>query len=201
MKIDLLVKAAFPKFPYLSSMIRFLLIAAFAALCVPVAGQSFHDGWMYYKGDTMKGQLADAGPVLFFRLNKMTASVSYAKKNVSEYSIGEERYRCQPVDVMNGKFVQKQFLCLELEVRGTANLWLGVGDDVYGNPWDNYYVDIKGYQMIMVRKGRPFRKQMSWYFADHKDLSMRIRSGELGYEDLGDIVREYNSWAAGKPQS
>jgi hypothetical protein len=60
-----------------------------------------------------------------------------------------------------------------------------------GTRWsEDYYIE-KNNRLLLVRK-LGFRKTMAEYFSDNSELVDKIRSKELRYRDIREIVRTYN---------
>ncbi len=102
---------------------------------------------------------------------------------------------------------------LEVVRLGTANLYVvhsqlqSGGNSFSAATFHDYYCIREGEPaaklvsaVSSMNNNQTFRAKAALYFADHPDLSKKIKSKEYKWKDLETVVDIYNEWAAGNKQ-
>lgn len=175
-----------------------------------VSNAQYIDGFVITSdGDTINGTLKNLGittscsKVKFYYDNGEKGKFKVG--NLKGYQRGNEAYvvrmRERPLSLTRP---MKSFM--KVLDHGKVNLYeynytvnsggyMGAGGVMVGSYSSNrtdYYLEKSSGQLMLVRTGN-FKKEMSNYFKNNKDLSASILEKELRYNDIEEIVRIYNS--------
>jgi hypothetical protein len=153
-------------------------------------------------GDTLVGLVSEQGGVTWgYKESKNSAEHIYTRRQVVGFERRDEKYEEYEVEVLRGKFPErvKDFLLVVEE--GQVRLLRYDGKGIHNSDHVCYYLHEKGMHMplrINVDEGN-FKVQMRQYFSDYPELAARIKSKELKYENVQEIVTTYNTWYASQP--
>jgi hypothetical protein len=153
---------------------------------------------MTSEGDTLVGFVAEQGGITWsFKETKNGVVRIFTRRQVVGFQRKDERYEEHTVEVLRGKFPErvKDFLLVVEEgqvrtsqLRRRRHFWQ------------------RPYLLFFARKGHGdaplrinvdpanFKVQIRQYFSDYPELAAKIKSKELGYEKIQEIVQLYNSW-------
>lgn len=148
-------------------------------------------------GDTLVGLVAEQGGITWsFKESKNAAVHIYTRRQIVGFQRKDEVYEEHVIEVLRGKFPErvKDFLLVVEEGQVRLLRYDGVG--IFGSDHTCYYLhekDMASPLRVNVDAAN-FRVQMRQYFGDYAELAQKIKSKELGYEKIQEIVQIYNSW-------
>lgn len=184
------------------SRLMLLLALLLPALLLPalLPAQQFVPGDLItLDGDTMSGLVAKAtGGNYAYKANTHAEKNYFKEEALSGYSMGNERYERHLVDVLMGRFPERRNVFCKVLVYGPVKLLEYTGGGIVGGgTFTNHFLEHVDAEMpFRVPPGdKAFRSQMSMYFEECEELAAKIKSRELGYDQLSDLVLEYNNWA------
>jgi hypothetical protein len=153
-------------------------------------------------GDTLVGFVSEQGGITWgFRETKNGPERLYTRRQVLAFERKDEKYEEYQIEVLRGKFPErvKDFLLVVEE--GQVRLLRYDGKGLFNSSHTGYYLHEKGMRFpIRVNVDEVnFKVQMRQYFSDFEDLANKIKSKELKYENIQQIVQMYNSWYAQQP--
>jgi hypothetical protein len=178
-------------------------------LGVGLQAQVFLPGKLYTTdGDTLVGLVAESGGITWsFKESKNAAEHIYTRRQILGFERRDERYEEHEIEVLRGKFPErvKDFLLVVEDAEGTGQVRLlrYDGKGIFGSDHTCYYLHEKGMAIplrVNVDPGN-FKTQMRQYFGDHPELAERIKSKELGYDNIQEIVIIYNAWYNEQPHT
>jgi hypothetical protein len=152
---------------------------------------------MTSEGDTLVGFVAEQGGITWsFKETKNGVVRIFTRRQVVGFQRKDERYEEHTVEVLRGKFPErvKDFLLVVEEGQVRLLRYDGVG--IFGSDHTCYFLHEKDMASPLRINVDPanFRVQMRQYFGDYAELAEKIKSKELGYEKIQEIVQLYNSW-------
>ena len=152
---------------------------------------------MTSEGDTLVGFVAEQGGITWsFKESKNGVVRIFTRRQVVGFQRKDERYEEHTVEVLRGKFPErvKDFLLVVEEGQVRLLRYDGVG--IFGSDHTCYFLHEKDMASPLRINVDPanFRVQMRQYFGDYAELAEKIKSKELGYEKIQEIVQLYNSW-------
>jgi len=155
------------------------------------------------EGDTLRGMVAKAkGNQFAYKVDRKGERNFFKEEEVVGYTLGDQQFERHVVDVFMGKFPERREVYLEILVDGPVKLFEYTGTGMLGASHTNrflFHADASMPWRVPPKEGA-FRKQVSMYFGDCESITDRIKSKELGYEQLNGIVVLYNSWAIAEAQ-
>lgn len=161
--------------------------------------QNFQKGQLVtLDGDTLKGYVARAkGKKFVYKADKKGERNFFDEEGIAGYTIGEFQYERHVVDVIMGKFPERRKVYLQVLVDGPVKLLEYTGTGMLGASHTNRFLVHADSPMPwrVPQKDRAFRNQVGMYFEECTMIKDRLKSGELGYEQLNGIVVIYNNWA------
>jgi hypothetical protein len=167
--------------------------------------QVFLPGKLYTTdGDTLVGLVAESGGITWsFKESKNAAEHIYTRRQILGFERRDERYEEHQVEVLRGKFPErvKDFLLVVEE--GQVRLLRYDGKGILGGEHTCYFLHEKEMAVPLRVNVDPsnFKVQMRQYFGDYPELADRIKSKELGYENIQEIVQSYNTWYKDQPHT
>lgn len=182
---------------------RLVLLTVFVSLANLSHGQHFQPGNLVtQEGDTIVGLVAYAtSDNMVFKENKKAHKKFYKRDQLDSFTFGESSFEKHKVEVLMGKFPEIRKVFLTVEVSGYLKLMVYEGKGLMGGTHTNrflYHVNSE-YPWRVPHTERAFKNQASRYFSEHKELSQRIKSKDLAYDQLAEIVEIYNEWIANNP--
>jgi hypothetical protein len=152
---------------------------------------------MTSEGDTLVGFVAEQGGITWsFKETKNGVVRIFTRRQVVGFQRKDERYEEHTVEVLRGKFPErvKDFLLVVEEGQVRLLRYDGVG--IFGSDHTCYFLHEKDMAMPLRVNVDPanFKVQIRQYFSDYPELAAKIKSKELGYEKIQEIVQLYNSW-------
>lgn len=168
-----------------------------------VEAQVFLPGKLFTAdGDTLVGLVAEQGGITWsFRETKNGPVSIYTRRQVLGFERQDEHYEEHTIEVLRGKFPERVKDFLLVVEDGQVRLLRYDGKGIFGSDHTGYYLHEKDMAMplrINVNPGN-FKTQMHQYFSDHEELALRIKRKELGYENVQEIVQQYNAWYKDQP--
>ena len=153
------------------------------------------------EGDTLEGLIAFQGKDKFaFKADKNSGRSFFDRDELMGFEIDDERYQQHIVEVIRGNFPEKVKTFLLVVEEGPVTLLEYKGPGIFGSKEHvNYYVHMGEQPRRVNRNPGNFKKTMRHYFGDCEELAARIKSKELGYDNLKEIVTQYNEWHAKQP--
>jgi hypothetical protein len=175
-----------------------LLIAFVGLFLLPCSAQMFESGMLVTReGDSLLGYVARATETTFaYKKDKNAAQTFYKDKEVAAYAVNNEVFEQHVVEALRNDFPEVLEVFLLVVVDGPVRLLEYKGTGLFGNEHVNYYLQQEGQEVpyrVNSSKGY-FKTTMKYYFADCPELVDRIKSKELGYDNLIEIVNTYNAW-------
>lgn len=153
-------------------------------------------------GDTLVGFVAEQGGITWsFKESKNGVVSIFTRRQVVGFERKDEKYEEHEVEVLRGKFPERVTDFLLVVEEGQVRLLRYDGNDLFGKPHTCYFLhekDMATPLRVNVDPGN-FRVQMRQYFGDYAELAQRIKSKELGYEKVQEIVQTYNTWYKSQP--
>lgn len=163
----------------------------------PAKAQMFQEGMIITReGDSLIGLVAHHNETtMAYKPEKSAAQKLYPLKEVVGYTIADQAYEQHVVEVLRGNFPERVEAYLKVVVDGPLRLLELNSKGLFGSEHENYYLIAGDEIPIRVNKSEGnFKATMRHYFAEHEELSTKIRKKELGYTDLVEIVNTYNAW-------
>ena len=182
---------------------RQFLFLVFCSFCLSLQAQVFLPGkLMTTDGDTLVGFVAEQGGITWsFKESKNGAVRIFSRRQVVGFERKDERYEEHEVEVLRGKFPERVTDFLLVVEEGQVRLLRYDGNDLFGKPHTTYFLheqDMAVPLRVNVDPGN-FKVQMRQYFGDYAALAQRIKSKELGYDKVQEIVQTYNAWYKDQP--
>lgn len=177
-----------------------LLLVAQAA-----SAQVFRPGRLVVmNGDTLNGLVANgAAETMVFKESKNAPQQIFQRKEILAFNFDGYDYEEHVIEVLRAKFPErvKDYLKILID-GGQVRLLQYEGKGLFNSTHVAYYLHEKGMEVpLRVNQDpRNFKVQMSLYFADYPELVAKIKSKELGYEQMPAIVTIFNDWYAMQPQ-
>jgi hypothetical protein len=174
-----------------------LLMIAFWGMVLSSSAQMFEPGMLVTReGDSLLGYVARATEVSFAYKKEKNASQTFYKDNeVAAYAVNNQVYEQHVVEALRSDFPEILEVFLLVVVDGPIRLLEYTGKGLFGNDHINYYLQYGDETPYRVNRSKGyFKTTMKHYFADYPELSDRIKSKELGYDNLVEIVNTYNGW-------
>lgn len=184
---------------------RFPLFLLFSLLLAgSTVAQNYQAGYLLtLEGDTIQGMVAEAANGNFaFKEDRNSSRRFYHEDELFGFNVGESGYEKHVVEVLMGNFPEKRKVFLKLLVNGPLKLMEYEGEGLlFGNVYKNHFLYHPESEVPwrIPAKEKQFKSQMSRYFSDVPDLAARIKSKELGYDNLEEIVQIYNAWSLANP--
>lgn len=185
--------------PYIGLMKRlFLLICLMATAGLMPAQQFFPGRVILTKGDTLEGLIGFTKGVMVYKEKEKSPLETFRKDEIASYKMGKTAMRRIRVLIKLNNFPEYKEGLAEVMVDGPVVLYRFTTEDIYGNIFDTYHLCFnEGDPWMVPEKPQPFRKKVSDYFESHEDLAARIDKRELTFDDLPQIVMEFNEWYLG----
>lgn len=183
---------------------RQFTIAIFLLLGLGLQAQVFLPGKLITAdGDTLVGLVAEQGGITWsYRAAKNEPVSIYTRRQVVGFERQDEKYEEHLVEVLRGKFPErvKDFLLVVEEGQVRLLRYDGVG--IFGSDHVGYYLHEKGMGMPLRVNldDHNFKVQMYQYFSDYPELANRIKSKELQYDKIQEIVQIFNAWYKLQPK-
>lgn len=183
---------------------RLYLLLGVLLMALSLSGQNYQPGFLVtLEGDTVRGLVAPGASGNYaFKEDRNSSRRFYHEDELSAIDMGEGTFEKHLVEVVMGKFPEKRVVFLQVVVDGPLRLLEYQGEGLlFGNPYTNHFLyhDESEHPWRVPTGERMFRTQMSRYCADATELASSIKSGELGYDNLPEIVRNYNGWLLSQP--
>ena len=182
-----------------------ILFATLLLCLMVIAGMAQAPRGPYHRGhvvvsnhDTLKGFVKGTFQEVWFRPHLQKGEkTKFGWKSVVGYLVEDHIYESNCVEVLQASFPERVCGFLRVLEKGPVTLLMYKGDNLYTDTkHENYYVQKTNGPLIRVRKEkRAFRSDMSHFFHQHPGLRDSIKAKVMGYEDIWDIVHEYNNWA------
>jgi hypothetical protein len=176
---------------------RISLCFTFCLLFATAGAQIFKQGRLITsEGDTLDGLVAVQSDNTFaYRPSKKGPRSLYHIRDLAGYQIGGDDFEQYEVEVLRRNFPEKVRSYLRVVKDGPLRLLEYRGEGIYGKEHVNYYLH-NGYDTPYRVNRNPgnFRSTMKRYFSEYPELVAKIRQKEYGYDNLEDIVAEYNAW-------
>ena len=152
-------------------------------------------------GDTLSGLVAVQGKSTFaFKKDKKGERNLFDLKELASYEVNGEAYVKHVVEVLRGNFPEKTKAYLRVVVTGPISLLEYRGPGIFGKEHVNFYLHHGDHVPMRVNESKGnFKTTMRHYFSDYAELSEKIRTKELGFDNLIEIVVRYNTWYAEQP--
>ena len=147
-------------------------------------------------GDTLEGFVAPQTDNTFaYKPSKKGPKSLYHIRDLAGYQLGEDDFEQHTVEVIRKNFPEKVKSYLRVVKDGPLRLLEYRGQSIYGKEHVNYYLH-NGYDTPyrVNQNPRNFRSTMKQYFSEYSDLASKIKQKEYGYDNLEQIVEEYNAW-------
>lgn len=184
---------------------RYLIGFIFLLTAAGLQAQVFLPGKLITTdGDTLVGLVAEQGGITWsYKETKNSPERIYTRRQVLGFERKDEKYEEHEVEVLRGKFPErvKDFLLVVEE--GQVRLLRYDGKGIFGSDHTCYYLHEQEMLNPLRVNTDPanFKTQMKQYFSDYPELVAKIKSKELGYDQLQSIVQLYNSWYAQQPHA
>ena len=179
---------------------RIGVLTLFFASCLPVESQilegNFVEGWILTKsGDSIIGFIQQKmvySGTLKYRINKSGKSKKLKAGDTELLHVGKVTY--QSLIYRNNTYLMKQIINGEISLysiplfdpdKSNFNR-----DSRYSN--EEYYLK-RNDQVAKVRKDN-FHNLMANYVAEYDELAKKLQNKEYTYNDLIDIVSDFNYW-------
>lgn len=153
-------------------------------------------------GDTFVGLVAEQGGITWsFKEQKNSPVRIFTRRQIAGFQRRDERYEEHEVEVLRGKFPERVTDFLLVVEEGQVRLLRYDGNDLFGKPHTCYFLHEKEMAVPLRINVDPrnFSVQMRQYFGDYPELAQRIKSKELGYDKVQEIVQLYNTWYKDQP--
>jgi hypothetical protein len=148
-------------------------------------------------GDTLVGLVAEQGGITWsYKESKNAAVHIYTRRQIVGFQRKDEVYEEHVIEVLRGKFPErvKDFVLVVEEGQVRLLRYDGVG--IFGSDHTCYFLHEKemASPLRVNVDAANFRVQMRQYFGDYAELAEKIKSKELGYDKIQEIVQIYNAW-------
>lgn len=149
-----------------------------------------------HEGDTLRGLVAAQTDNTFvYKPDKKGSRSIYHVKDLAGYQLDQDVYQQHNVEVLRGNFPERVKAYLKVVTDGPLMLLEYTGPSIYGGEHVNYYLYNGSDAPYRVNQNKGnFRSTMKLYFRESADLAQKIKSKEYGYDNLEQIVAEYNAW-------
>ena len=182
---------------------RKFIVLVFMLLGLGLQAQVFLPGKLITAdGDTLVGLVAEQGGITWsYKESKNAAEHIYTRRQVVGFERKDEKYEEHVFEVLRAKFPErvKDFLLVVEE--GQVRLLRYDGKGLFGSDHVGYYLHEKNMLMpLRVNLDESnFKVQMRQYFSDYPELAAKIKSKELKYDNIQEVVQIYNSWYGQQP--
>lgn len=166
--------------------------------------ENFSDGVIVnLNGDTMKVKIKqDREERMSMVINVWDAATNapkkYYPKELAYFKVDNQEYFSK-----NNSEGKKVFM--EAVVKGEASLYRYSYKEKKGNKsvrMDDFYAEKKGKNAVLVPDNSKFKTEMANFFADAPHLTEKINNKIYKFNDIENLVVEYNEWVkAGKPKN
>ena len=179
-------------------------LAIVFSLSLSLTAQVFRPGRLLtVRGDTLTGLVAEgAAETMVFKASKNEPQQIFNRKEIVGFMSEGYNYEEHIFEVLRGKFPEriKEYLKVLID-DGQVKLMQFEGKGIFNSNHVGYYLHEEGMDVpLRVNQDpRNFKTQMSQYFADYPELAAKIKSKELGYEQIPAIVAMFNEWYAKLP--
>lgn len=176
---------------------RISCLLVLALLFSSAQAQVFKKGSLItHEGDTLSGLVAAQSDNTFvYKPNKKGSRSIYHVKDLAGYQLEDDVFQQHNVEVLRGNFPERVKAYLRVVEDGSLMLLEYTGPSIYGGEHVNYYLYNGSDAPYRVNQNKSnFRSTMKLYFREVGDLAQKIKSKEYGYDNLEEIVREYNAW-------
>jgi hypothetical protein len=184
-------------FYYFGGMKTYWITAIAIFMGLVLKAQTYKEGMIVTSGgDTLNGLVGIGGTAnMSFRKEKNSPVQLIPTKDVVAYRYDTATFVRHTFEVLRGNFPEKVNDFLWVALDGPVKLLEYTGKGLFGSEHTNLYLYTEGQVPYRVNTDPGnFRKTMRWYFEEHQELAARIKSKELGYENLKEIVVEFNRW-------
>ena len=175
-----------------------LLSCLFFGIVLVGKAQNYEQGVIItHAGDTLKGLVAKYDALtMAFKKERNSAQDLVPMKEILGYTYEGDDYEEYEIEVIRNNFPEKVKAYLRVVLDGPPLRLLEYrGKGLFGSEHVGFYLHHD--QEVPYRVNRNpsnFKQSMKLYFHENKELAMKIRKGELTYDNLVEIVTSFNAW-------